>query len=228
MIKINLLPEELKKTESSLASFKIDLKGHGKLLRNLALTVILILAIMHTSLFFVNANSLTAFKALSKKYEALLPGKREYEALKADVAVTNSKAKAIENLMANRFSWSRKLNDLSESMTPGIWLTDIAYQETPSEISVQVKTPAVSHAGAKLDTTRTETKKVVLRYLNISGYASSMGEQGTALIGKFIKNMKDNPEFFSDFSDIKLESIKSEKYLDQEVMSFRITCQFKT
>ena len=54
-----------------------------------------------------------------------------------------------------------------------------------------------------------------------------MGEQGTALVGKFIQGMKDDQSFFSDFSDIKLESIKSEKVLDQEVMAFQITCQFK-
>ena len=75
---------------------------------------------------------------------------------------------------------------------------------------------------------KTETQKVNVRYLNISGYASSMGEQGTALVGKFINGMKESPAFFSDFSDIKLESIKSEKVLDQEVMSFQITCQFKS
>ncbi len=54
-----------------------------------------------------------------------------------------------------------------------------------------------------------------------------MGEEGTASIGKFIKSLKDNNSFFSDFSDIDLGSIKRDKVNDQEVMSFKITCFFK-
>jgi hypothetical protein len=55
-----------------------------------------------------------------------------------------------------------------------------------------------------------------------------MGEQGAALVGKFIASMKDNPLFFADFADIKLESIKTEKMFDQEVMRFKIICLFKS
>ena len=40
--------------------------------------------------------------------------------------------------------------------------------------------------------------------------------------------MKSNPSFFSDFTEIKLESIRTEKIFDQEVMNFKITCLFKT
>ena len=226
MIKRNLLPEELKEHGSSFAKMGTIFKLQQSSLRNVAIAAILILVVIHISLFFVEARSSTIFKSISQKYKKLLPGKKEYEELRTEVSITNKKAKVIEVLMANRFSWASKLNDLSDSMTPGIWLTAITYEEKPSDISVQVAIPALK-AGAKRDVMKTETQKVNLRFLNISGYASSMGEQGTALVGKFIKGMKDDPTFFSDFSDIKLESIKSEKVLDQEVMAFQITCQFK-
>ena len=117
--------------------------------------------------------------------------------------------------MANRLSWAKKLNSLSDCLVAGIWLTGISCEDKQMDVQVQVKS-------------KFETKKVALRYLNISGYASSAGEDSTALVGKFIKSMKDDPSYFADFSEIKLESIKSEKVLDQEVMSFRITCLFKS
>ncbi|MDD5137054.1 MAG: PilN domain-containing protein, partial [Candidatus Omnitrophica bacterium] len=226
MIKINLLPEERREKESSLSKISLSFKGQADLFRNLAIAALGILVCMHIILFFVGARSAAASKTMSQKVQSLAPAKREYDVLKAEVDVANRKAKAIDDLMANRFSWAKKLNELSDCVTQGIWLTDISYEEKPSEVSVQVKAAGLL-AGNRKEIMKTETKKLNLKYLNISGYASSMGEQGTALIGKFIQNMKDNPSFFQDFSDIKLESIRAEKLFEQEVMSFKITCLLK-
>ena len=227
MITINLLPEELKKEERAFTKISFSFEGKGKSFKNLAIAAVLILITVHISLFFMNMKSSESYKALSQKNKRLAPAKKEYETLKAEAEISKKKATAIDELMANRFSWAKKLSDLSESLTQGIWLTELSYQENSTEIPVQVKAPPI-RPGSKKEVMATEMKKITLRYLNISGYASSMGEQGTALIGKFIKNMKDNESFFSDFSEIKLESIKSDKILDQEVMSFRIICQFNT
>jgi hypothetical protein len=221
MITINLLPQEDKKEESSFSKFSFSFKGQEKLVKKIAITVLLALVAMHAVLFFIGMRSSMSIRALAQKDAMLQPGKKEYEALKSEVGSVNKKASAVDALIANRFSWAKKLNDLSESMTQGIWLTEISYKETPSEISTQVK------ALVKKPITKLETKKIIFRYLNISGYASSMGEGATALVGKFINGMKENPSFFSDFTEIKLESIKSEKIFDQEVMNFRITCLFK-
>jgi Tfp pilus assembly protein PilN len=213
MIKINLLPENLRKEESPFAKIALGFKGRGKSFRNLAIAAVFVLVAIHITLFSMGMKSSAAFQALTQKNNQLLPRQREYEALKAEVGLTSRKAAAIDALMANRFSWAKKLNDLGDSITQGIWLTDLSYEEKLTEIPAQAKTPA---------------RKANVGYLNISGYASSMGEQGTALIGKFITSMKENPSFFNDFSEIKLESIKTERYMDQEVMNFKITCQFKT
>ena len=55
-----------------------------------------------------------------------------------------------------------------------------------------------------------------------------MGEEGTALIGRFIEKLKENASFYSDFSDIELGSIKREQTGNQEMMTFKMTCLFKT
>ena len=226
MIKINLLPEGLKREESPFTKIGLSFKGREAAFKNFVIALILVLVAVHVALFFIGTRSSATSKSLTQKYNSLLPGTIECAALKAETDITNKKAQSIDYLMANRFSWAMKLNSLSDSMTPGIWLTSLSYEEKPGEVSVQVKIP--SFAGGKKEEMKTETKNINLRYLNISGYASSMGEQGTVLIGKFIKSMKENESFFGDFSEIKLESIKAEKFLDQEVMSFKITCLFKT
>ncbi|MDO8525561.1 MAG: hypothetical protein Q7S07_03635 [Candidatus Omnitrophota bacterium] len=221
MIKINLLPEELKKEDKSFSKTGFSLKGKMELFKNVAIAAALILAAAHIVFFFVGKSSSAAFKKLTLKYNQLSPGKKEYESLKAAADLTDKKAKAIDDLMTGRFIWAIKLNSLSDCMVGGIWLTEISYEEKPSEVTVS--------SGAKKEPAKAkaEVKKVNLRYLIISGYATSMGEQGTSLVGQFIKSMKDDPLFYSDFSEIKLESMKSEKVLEQEAMSFKITCLFK-
>ncbi|MFA6321030.1 MAG: hypothetical protein WCY36_04145 [Candidatus Omnitrophota bacterium] len=227
MITINLLPEEMRKVESSFKKISFDFKGKEKMLKDIGIVAILVLLSVHVILFFIGLRSQSVSKTQEQNIEKLMPGKKEYDALKAESGVANVKSAAIDSLMANRFSWSRELNSLSDSMVPGIWLTELSYNEKLSEVSVQVKSLA-ARTGGKKELSRTETKKLNMRYLTISGYASSMGEQGAALVGKFIASMKDNPAFFSDFAEIKLESITTEKVFDQEVMRFKITCLFKT
>jgi uncharacterized protein YegL len=61
----------------------------------------------------------------------------------------------------------------------------------------------------------------------MSGYAAGVGEQGTALIGKFIKSLQENNDFYSDMASIDLVSTKSDKVDKQDVMSFRITCIYR-
>jgi len=134
MIKINLLPEELKGHESSFTNMKMNFNLRGRSVRNIAIAAVVVLAVAHASLFFYRRKKRgRRIGRCRQKYKGLLPGKRECDALKAEVSVTNKKARAIEGLMADRFSWAKKLNDLSDSLAPGIWLTAVTYEERLSE-----------------------------------------------------------------------------------------------
>ena len=165
------------------------------------------------------------FSSLEKSYKEILPMKKEAQQLKSEISRMGKKVSAIDELMVKRFSWAKKLNDLSDSVTPGIWLTQLDYDEKMIE-RPKVSPVTVSKAKEGVES-KAATEKVMERYLIISGAASSMGEEGTALIGRFIKSMKENPSFYSDFSDIELGSIKREQMSGQEIMTFKITCLFK-
>ena len=223
MIEINLLPEELKAKESRFK--KIDMSGislQNIPVVNIAMGVAAALVAIHVILFVIGIYGRTTYGTLSKKYNEILPQKKEADTLKAQVEVINKKVRAIDELMVKRFGWANELNALSDSMTPGVWLTNLLYEEKEVD--------RASQAGAgnkKREAITPRVEKITLRYLMISGYASSMGEEGASLIGKFIKSLKDNPVLSSHFSEIELGSIKSDKVQDQEVMSFRITCLFK-
>lgn len=231
MIEINLLPEELRKKEPKFKKFdfsaisldNINIKKMS--LINIGIIAIAVLAAFHLGLFLIGVNSKASLNTVAKKNEALLPKKTEADSLKNELGLINKKVTAIDGLMVKRFSWAKKLESLSDAITPGIWLTELSYDEKSGERIVSVA--KTSNGKSKKGSSRSVAEKVLFRYLVLSGYASSMGEQGTALIGKFIKSLKDNSQFYSDFSEITLDSIKSDKFQDQEVMNFKITCLFK-
>lgn len=223
MIEINLLPEELKKKRVA-PHFDVSKVDLNKLpVVNIASIAVGSVIAIQIILFMAGVVCGIYFNSLDKSYKVLLPQKQEVEGIKLRIDRLSKKVGTIDELMVKRFSWAKKLNDLSDSITPGIWLTDLAYEEKLTDRTKTVNVVGLKNKPEK----KIITEKVISKYLVLSGAASSQGEEGTALIGRFIKNLKSNPDFYSDFSDIELGTIKREKADDQEIMIFKITCLFK-
>lgn len=222
MIEINLLPEESKKKQARWS--QIDLSQAS--LQNMSLVHLGMIAGaailgLQIVVFTIGFSTGHISAALEKRYARILPKKQEADAIKHNIEVMNRKIRTIDDLMVERFSWAKKLNDLSDAMTPYVWLTEISYDER----SVERRTVLEQKGEAQQQ--RPVTTKALSRYLRLTGYASSVREEGAALVGKFIKNLKSSPGFYSDFSDIELGNVKAERFEDQEVMKFTITCYFK-
>jgi len=227
MIEINLLPQEMRKKEPRFKSIEfgeIDFKSLP--LKNIAIVAVTGLIGLHLLLFAGGTYSKSKAAALSKNYDSISAQNKEALNLKEQVDLIHRKVSAIDELMVKRFGWAKKLNDLSDSVTPGIWISSLEYDEKSGERTIQLAQKP-GNGKDKAPTPKKSVEKTIIKYLIISGYASSMGEQGTALIGKFIQSLKDNPGFYTDFYDIELASIRAEKIKDQEVMSFKLTCLFK-
>jgi len=222
VVEINLLPDEMKKKKRSAPRIDVSAVALPKIpFMNMAIMAFGALLAVQVALFLIGVVSGATFKNLEAKYKVILPEKVETEKLRSQVDRTNKKVSAIDELMVKRFSWAKKLNSLSDCLTPGIWLTELEYDEKLSSA------PKAANADSAKKKSFQAADSVVSRYLILSGAASSMGEDGTALIGRFIKSLKDDPEFYSDFKDIELGTIRREKMEDQEVMTFKITCFFK-
>jgi len=225
MIEINLLPPESRKKESRFKGIDLaNLNLQNFSVTNILVGLIVTLAAIHVILFATGSYGKSRLDSSTKKYTKLLPQKKEYDSLKSQVDTITKKVAAIDELMVKRFSWARNLDALSDCMIPGIWLNSLSYEEKMIERKVTQEAPA---GKGKREAAGPGTEKVLQRYLVLTGYASSMGEQGAAVIGKFIKSMKDSRNFYSNFSSIELGSIITERIENQEVMSFRVTCLFK-
>ena len=221
MVEINLLPEEMKKARRAGPRLDISKVDLGKIpMLNIAIVSAGAIIAVQVALIVFGVIFGLIFGSMEKRYNGISGSRVEAEKLKSDISRMSRKISAIDELMVKRFSWAKKLNDLSDSVTPGIWLTQLEYDEKTTE-----KPRAVP--GAAKGESRQATEKTLERYLVIHGAASSMGEEGTALIGRFIEKLKQNPSFYSDFSDIELGNIKREQSGGQEMMTFKITCLFK-
>jgi hypothetical protein len=226
MIDINLLPEELKKKESTFK--KIDLSAFrvgNKVLIRIGFITIGVLTAITLLLLGVKFIQQGRLSSLSKRNATRSPLLKEAQGLKSRANMINRKVASIDELMVKRFVWAKKLNDLSDSMVLGVWLTDLEYTEKMTEVAAPDSEAKAAEAKSKKD--KSKPIKVLSKYLVMSGYASSKGEEGAATVGKFIKSLKENNSFYADFSDIELGGIKRDQIEGQDVMSFKITCLFK-
>ena len=109
-------------------------------------------------------------------------------------------------------------------MIPGIWLTELSLGGKKETIRDIVLSPRKRRKTVP-DKTRPKTRLV--RYLQLEGGASGSYGSETATVGRFIKSLKKNEEFFKYFSKIELAEMQRQRVKDIEVMNFKITCYFK-
>lgn len=61
----------------------------------------------------------------------------------------------------------------------------------------------------------------------VEGNVISKKEEAMASLGKFMKNMRENVDFFNDFSNIRLESLQRKSIEERDVVDFEIVLYFK-
>jgi Tfp pilus assembly protein PilN len=189
MIEINLLPKELRKKKIEIPKIEFMPIILGALILILSIQFLLFATLK------IKKGGLGRMEA---KWELLEPERKEISALKRKINSLSNRIRSIETIKGDAILWARKLNDLSDSMIPGVWLNQLSLTETPEE-----------------------------GYLSIKGSVSSFGRDETAVIGKFMKGLKENKSFFKDFDEIELGTIQQKASGDMEIMDFSINCYLK-
>jgi len=123
MIELNLLPDELKVKKTKAIEFaKLPIVP-------LSLGILCVLIIAHILLIFTVKMNKASLTKLTKQWEDFSPKRRQLDKLKNNVKDINLKMKAIEELTQKRILWSKKLNSLSDSIHPNIWLSNLYYDK---------------------------------------------------------------------------------------------------
>lgn len=212
MITINLLPEDLRVTVKSSMFPKISPKK--------ALVLFL-------GAFFALQVFLTFFSVIKQielahvRHELMVFKKQNVDLIKKKSDIDHSRAqlKQFQQMTNRRFYWSRLLNELSDSVTKGIWLRTASFDQSDiSPLTTRQSQPALSKGSAAApDKTQ---------YFKLDGSVVAKGQE-TAFIGRFIKELKSNTLFIELFDEIELTNINQKKIKDVDVYDFTVICVFK-
>lgn len=157
--------------------------------------------------FFVATWQGLIYTNLKANLHKLQPEKEAFDALKGEVSELNKKVSALNQLKIRGFRWSKKLNQLSDSLIPGIWLRDLYLDQDKRQ-----------------GTSQTEKGRMLV----LEGSAAYPGSQNeTALVSQFIQKIKSDKDFFESFSDVELKNVARRKIKNTEIMDFVIGIYFK-
>ena len=199
MIEINLLPDELKKQHRKKEPMEIDVSRiPWRLIGIICVVALIALQALGGLLLAVKTNSL---KGLDIKLQELDPNYKVAQSLKLEMRQLNSKLSAINELTSKSIIWSKKMSDLSQVVTEGIWLNELAL---------------LTSQGPKNEQT-----------MLLTGSAISYPEgEEAAILANFINSLKSHLGFFESFQDIQLDSSQMRKIGTVDVMDFKIICFF--
>jgi len=208
MIEINLLPKEMRRRKIDLPDISL-------------MPIVILIVVLHLTLSFSANMKGKSLSLLEKKWEGLQPNKQIAEELTGELTAMRTKIDVIDDLIQGRMNWSLKLSDLCDAMISGVWLNKLWLEERVIIERMETK----NQEGG--DRPNIITRERVVRTLHLNGSVIATGGQETAAIGKFIKSLKNNRSFFSDFTEIETSSIQRSRLKDLEVMDFELVCYFK-
>lgn len=204
MIKINLLPKELKKEQKPKKPLpKLEIPKIGPKLFKAGLYLLCALLGINLLVIVSVITKSISLRGAKAAWAALGPNKAEIDALNAQISGIEKDILPVRNLMAKRILWAQELNALSDLMTPGVWLTKFFIQKQAME-------------------------KGDYRYiLNIEGCAASLYGDEATLIANFVKALQDNREFFKNFSEAKIGPMEKAALDNMSIMNFKVFCAMR-
>ncbi|MDD4879328.1 MAG: hypothetical protein PHR22_02590 [Candidatus Omnitrophica bacterium] len=199
MIEINLLPPHLrvrKKEPMKLPSLPVIPVAAG--------IVIFLFAIQVLLWIFIQVKTVSR-DSLKKKAASIAASNKEAINIDNTLKDISSKVAIVDKLSGSRFGLAKMLNNISDSMTSGVWLRsiDIKKGESPAEPGI------------------------LSEVLIIEGSSVIFGGTDEYTIGKFVNSLKENESFSSDFDNIEIAKEERRKVQNTEIMDFIVMCHFK-
>ncbi len=203
MIEINLIPEA-DRTQIVKQNGAKDIPWNLILLslNGILLTILLLVTA-------VNVGRIIRLKALSTRLNGLAPEQQKILAVQQKIKQLKSTNAMFSTVTGQGFLWSKTLNRLSDLLVPGIWFRQISSKKKEKPGSDSSK------------------PKEYYRLLTINGTVVAVNQDEMSVIGKFIREVKDDPYLKKNFDNVELESVFRKKISDVEVMDFILVCNLK-
>jgi len=123
MIKINLLPDRLKKKKRRLV-FNLPSLPRETVIA-LVGSIVVLLILLHLFLLGVLIIEKARLSALNRSWKKVEPFKTQVDAVKGEISGLESKTKSFAAVTNDnkRILWAKKMNQLSDFLPPGVWFT---------------------------------------------------------------------------------------------------------
>jgi len=200
MIRINLLPEELKgragirNPEEGGAAEKTTPGAREKVIIY-SLGVVLALFIAgHLYLSAAAFSKNRQLVLLNRKWLGLAPQKKELDAFNRKFSSASQGSAFLSELVRKRVLWAPKLNSLSLDLPSGVWFNDILVDE---------------------------------KGMVIQGSVVSLRKEELGLINKLLDSLKADRGFSSDFTVLELNNVQKRSFGGYDIADFTVTGSLK-
>ena len=130
MININLVPENLRKKRSKTINPISAINLPPEVMVGLVGGLICLLIFIHLVLWFVISQKSAENKKMDGQMQSLSPHKRQADAIAKELRTLQGKKSAIEKMTsAAKILWAPILNDISDSLPRGVWLSKISLEQ---------------------------------------------------------------------------------------------------
>ena len=166
----------------------------------IAAGVLAVFIALNFILGFFDMNSRNSLAVLNEKWDSMRPEREKTEKLTNEISSLEKRVAAIRKIAKPDLNWTKLLEGLSQAVIPNIWVS-----------------------GFELKSAKPNGKG----FFEIEGYALGKSEQATRLVSKFISNLEGIKEFSDSFETIELKNINKREFAEEEVMLFKLYCNFK-
>jgi len=146
MININLVPiqkRKKKKKQSLLGGIQIPLE----VVIGSAGGLFLILILIHIFLLFIITMKIGNIRTLVRQENEIQPFKKKVDLVITEMRDLQSRQSSLEKVIGQKsIKWFQKLNNISDSMTQGVWLRKISCNKD----SLFIKGSAISKQGREM------------------------------------------------------------------------------
>ena len=230
MITLNLLPPELRKrhrpTLTTLTGLKLPL------ITRINLFVVCLyvgggLLILHSFLFLVLLGWSLSLRGLKARWESVSQNRQIVAEITQRHTELLARETLVQQLTGKRLLWSKRLQGLVESVPTGVWLRELSVGEINVPVPVSPDPRSTRGIGGAKGPKGVSIGSALRKILILEGTAASLKGDEPAMIGRFIRALKENSLFFADFQDVVLESMKRRSIEQTEVMDFKVVCTFR-
>lgn len=223
MILVNLLPADLRRKEAPKINMpELPVKKTLLIAGALVLSAQILMSL--ASLFYSVRIGMVRRESSSLDSELI-----DVRKIKSRMTAAGMRLKEIKGLTDRDFYWASLLNELSATVSRGIWLRSLAIEKSaPPAPAKPVKRSEDATKAGSVKRAAASAPADSVSVLVLEGSCTGGAGQETALIGKYLQSLRDNAFFSGLFGkQIDLSNIVQRKVGDLEVYDFMVRLRFK-